>query len=76
MSHGVGRLPFAVGLARSATRVIRQNLVISRGVSAVLIVATIFNLTSIGQASVFHEGSTLIVIGNALRQPILIEFGV
>lgn len=67
MSHGVGRLPFAVGLARSATRVIRQNLAISLGVSAVLIVATIFNLTSIGQAIVFHEGATLIVIANALR---------
>jgi Cd2+/Zn2+-exporting ATPase len=67
MSDDLRRLPFAVRLARQATRVIRQNLVISIGVSAGLIVCAVFGWTRIGQAVVLHEGSTLIVVLNGLR---------
>jgi len=45
----------------------RQNLVIALGVSGVLIIAAIFGLTKISQAVVLHEGSTLLVVANALR---------
>jgi len=37
------------------------------GVIAILIPAAVFGLAGIGIAIVFHEGSTLIVVGNALR---------
>ena len=67
MSDDLRRLPFAVRLARQATRVIRQNLVISIGVSAGLIVCAVFGWTRIGQAVVLHEGSTLLVVLNGLR---------
>ena len=67
MSDDLRRLPFAVRLARQATRVIRQNLVISIGVSAGLIVCAVFGWTRIGQAVVLHEGSTLVVVLNGLR---------
>lgn len=67
MSDDMRRLPFAVGLARKATAVIRQNLVISLGVSVVLIVATIFGWVQIAEAVIVHEGSTLLVVANALR---------
>jgi Cd2+/Zn2+-exporting ATPase len=67
MSDDMRRLPFAVGLARKATSVIRQNLVISLGVSVVLIVATIFGWVQIAEAVIVHEGSTLLVVANALR---------
>ena len=67
MSDGLGRLPFAVQLARTATNVIRQNLVISLGVSAVLVLASIFGWVRISHAVVLHEGSTLIVVANGLR---------
>lgn len=60
-------LPFAIGLSRSARRIIKQNLWISLGVVAVLIPLTIAGVASIGPAVLAHEGSTLIVVFNALR---------
>ncbi|MDM4768272.1 heavy metal translocating P-type ATPase [Pelomonas sp. SE-A7] len=66
MADDLAKLPFAVGLSRSTSRVIKQNLWVSLGVVAVLIPATIFGL-NIGTAVIFHEGSTLLVVVNALR---------
>jgi Cd2+/Zn2+-exporting ATPase len=67
MGDDIGQLAFAVGLARQTRRVIRQNLVIAVGVIVVLIAATTTGVAGIGPAVVFHEGSTLVVIANALR---------
>lgn len=67
MSDDLRRLPFAVGLARSAAAAIRQNLVISLGVSALLIVAAIAGWVRIAEAVIVHEGSTLLVVANGLR---------
>lgn len=67
MSEGLGRLPFAVKLSRTASGVIFQNLVIALGVSAALIVASIFGWAPISQAVILHEGSTLLVVANGLR---------
>ncbi|WP_343622752.1 heavy metal translocating P-type ATPase [Roseateles puraquae] len=66
MADDLAQLPFAVGLSRSTSRVIKQNLWVSLGVVAVLIPATILGL-NIGTAVIFHEGSTLLVVFNALR---------
>ncbi len=66
MADDLTKLPFAVALSRSTSRVIRQNLWVSLGVVAVLIPATIAGL-SIATAVIFHEGSTLLVVANALR---------
>ena len=67
MGDDLGQLPFAVGLGRRASRVIRQNLFASLGIVVVLLVATITGLAGIGPAVVLHEGSTLLVVANALR---------
>ena len=67
MSEGLSRLPFAVNLSRTATGVIRQNLVIALGVSAALILASIFGWVQISEAVILHEGSTLVVVLNGLR---------
>lgn len=67
MADDLGRLSFAIGLSRRARSVIRQNLYISLGVIAVLIVATTTGIFGIGPAVFVHEGSTLLVVGNALR---------
>jgi Cd2+/Zn2+-exporting ATPase len=67
MSDDISRLPFAVGLSRQARRIIRQNLFISLGVIALLIPSALFGLAGIAIAIVFHEGSTLLVVANALR---------
>ena len=67
MGDDLGRLPFAIGLSRQARRVIRQNLWISLGVIGGLVVVTIGGFAGIGPAVIVHEGSTLVVIANALR---------
>lgn len=66
MGDDLTRLPFVIGLSRSTNRIIRQNLWISLGMVAVLVPATLFGL-NLGAAVVFHEGSTLLVVANALR---------
>lgn len=66
MTDDLLQLSFAVGLSRKAAKIIKQNLWISLGVVAILIPATIFGL-GIGPAVVMHEGSTLVVVFNALR---------
>ncbi|MBT8294915.1 MAG: heavy metal translocating P-type ATPase [Gramella sp.] len=60
-------LPFAIALSRKAQQIVKQNLWISLGVVALLLPATIFGWANIGIAVVFHEGSTLVVVLNALR---------
>jgi Zn2+/Cd2+-exporting ATPase len=67
MGDDIGQLAFAVGLARRTRSIIRQNLVIALGVIVILIAVTTTGLAGIGPAVVFHEGSTLVVIANALR---------
>ncbi|QTH24917.1 heavy metal translocating P-type ATPase (plasmid) [Rhizorhabdus wittichii] len=66
MADDLAHLPFAVGLSRQTSRIIRQNLYMSLGVVAVLLPATILGL-GIGPAVLAHEGSTLVVVFNALR---------
>lgn len=67
MADDLSRLPFAVGLSRQARRIIRQNLIISLGVILLLIPAALLGMASIGPAIILHEGSTLMVVANALR---------
>jgi Cd2+/Zn2+-exporting ATPase len=67
MGDDLSKLPFAVGLSRATRTVIRQNLALSLGVIALLIVASVTGIVSLGIAILFHEGSTLAVVGNALR---------
>lgn len=67
MSDKIESLPFVIGLSRESKRIIRQNLWISMGVVALLIPATLFGFANIGVAVVLHEGSTLLVVLNALR---------
>ncbi|MFD8020195.1 heavy metal translocating P-type ATPase [Streptomyces lavendulae] len=66
MSDDLRRLPFITGLSRRASRIIRQNLWLSLGIVAVLVPATALGL-GIGPAVLVHEGSTLVVVANALR---------
>ena len=67
MGDDLGRLPFAIALSRQSKRIIRQNLFVSLGVIVVLVIATVSGVASIGPAVIAHEGSTLVVIANALR---------
>jgi Cd2+/Zn2+-exporting ATPase len=67
MADDLSKLPFAVVLSRASRGIIRQNLWVSLGVVALLIPATLFGWAGIGVAVLVHEGSTLVVVINALR---------
>ncbi|GAB2972320.1 heavy metal translocating P-type ATPase [Mucilaginibacter puniceus] len=67
MGDKLESLPFAIGLSRKAKGIIKQNLWISLGMVAVLIPLTVLGIASIGPAVIAHEGSTLLVVFNALR---------
>ncbi|CAG0983202.1 H+-transporting ATPase [Anaerolineales bacterium] len=67
MGDDLSKLPFAVGLGRATRAIIIQNLFISLGVIALLIITSLTGIVSIGIAIIFHEGSTLVVVANALR---------
>jgi Cd2+/Zn2+-exporting ATPase len=67
MADELTALPFAVGLSRASRRIIQQNMWASLGMVAFLIPATVFDFAGIGVAVALHEGSTLIVVANALR---------
>ena len=66
MADNLNHLPFVVGLSRQTRRIIRQNLWASLGMVAILVPATILGMR-MGVAVLFHEGSTLLVVANALR---------
>lgn len=67
MADKLENLPFAIGLSRKAGRIIKQNLVISLGMVVILVPLTIAGIAHIGPAVIGHEGSTLVVVFNALR---------
>ncbi|OMH23256.1 ATPase [Tersicoccus phoenicis] len=67
MADDLERLPFAVDLSRKSSQIIRQNLWASLGIVAILIPTTIAGAVGIGVAVLIHEGSTLLVVANALR---------
>jgi len=67
ISDDLSKLPFAVALSRKSRKIIGQNLVISLSVIALLIPLALSGLAGIGLAIVLHEGSTLLVVANALR---------
>ncbi len=67
MADKLDNLPFAIGLSRKAKQIIKQNLWMSLGMVAILIPLTLFGIADIGPAVIAHEGSTLVVVGNALR---------
>jgi Cd2+/Zn2+-exporting ATPase len=67
MGDDLSKLPFAVALSRQAKKIIRQNLWIALGVIALLMPSTLAGYTPLGIAVIFHEGSTLVVVANALR---------
>jgi Cd2+/Zn2+-exporting ATPase len=67
MADKLETLPFAIGLSRKAKAIIKQNLWVSLGIVALLIPSTIMGWANIGIAVVIHEGSTLLVVFNALR---------
>lgn len=67
MGQDLRRLGDAIDLARRARRIIAQNLVIALGVISVVAPLAAMGFANLGIAVTLHEGSTVIVVLNALR---------
>ncbi|MBA3531655.1 MAG: hypothetical protein H0T73_07050 [Ardenticatenales bacterium] len=65
LAERLGKLPFAVALSRASQAIIRQNLALA--VIALLLVTSVLGLVQLSWAVVLHEGSTVLVVLNALR---------
>jgi Cd2+/Zn2+-exporting ATPase len=60
-------LPIAYELSGRTRSIIRQNLLVSLAVIATLVPLAALGLAGIAPAIIAHEGSTLLVVANALR---------
>ena len=67
MADDLGKLPEAIGLSRFSRKIIKQNMIIALSVIAILAPTAALGGTSLGIAVLFHEGSTVVVVLNALR---------
>ncbi len=67
MGEDLAKLPFIIGLGRATRRIIMQNLILSLLVMVGLVVFSLTTFANIGIAIFLHEGSTLLVVLNALR---------
>jgi Cd2+/Zn2+-exporting ATPase len=67
MASDLAKLPYALGLSRSAMGVVRQNLIFAMSVIVVLIGSALLNVVSLPLGVVGHEGSTVLVVLNGLR---------
>ena len=66
MADDLGRVPFMVRLSRATSRLIRQNLIAALAIVAFLVPASLLGL-AMGPIVFIHEGSTILVVLNALR---------
>jgi Cd2+/Zn2+-exporting ATPase len=67
LGSGIGRLPRAFALGRAAGRIVRQNLFLALGVIGVVAPLAALGQVGLGPAVLLHEGSTIVVVLNALR---------
>ena len=67
MAPDLRKIPFAVGLGRAVGRVITQNLALSLGTILLFSYLGLAGITNIGLTVFLHEGTTLLVVANALR---------
>lgn len=67
MADDLSHLPFAVYLSRFSRRIIQQNLWFSLGIVGILMITALSGMTGLTSMVLIHEGSTLLVVANALR---------
>ncbi len=67
MHDRIENVPAALRLSRQARRIIRQNLVVSLGMVALLVTLALAQKIPLSLGVVGHEGSTVVVVLNGLR---------
>lgn len=68
MGERMAAILVAMKTARDASRIMRQNLVIALTVILVMAPLAVVGIADLGPAVIMHEGSTVVVVLNALRQ--------
>jgi Zn2+/Cd2+-exporting ATPase len=58
----------AIDISRFGARNMRENLAIALGVIVIVAPLAVVGVADLAMAVIFHEGSTVVVVGNALRQ--------
>ena len=67
MADDLRKLPFAIGLSRSARRVIKQNIAFALAVKALFLVASLAGVATLWMAVFADTGAAVIVIANGMR---------
>jgi Cd2+/Zn2+-exporting ATPase len=67
MHDKIENVEHAVVLSRRARAIIHQNIVISLGVILLLVISALAGKINLTLGVIGHEGSTVVVISNALR---------
>ena len=67
MSDDLHKIPFAIGLARRAEKVVWQNLIFAMAVIVILIASAFGARLPLPLGVLGHEGSTVLVVLNGLR---------
>lgn len=67
MKNDLSKIAYAVKLSRKMQRIVKQNIVFSLSVIAILIISNFFQAISLPLGVLGHEGSTILVILNGLR---------
>jgi len=67
MSEDLRKIPFAIGLARQAEKVVWQNIIFAMAVIIILVASAFGASLPLPLGVVGHEGSTVLVVLNGLR---------
>lgn len=67
MKNDLSRIAFAIRLSRKMNRIVKQNIIFSVLVIALLIISNFFQVINLPLGVLGHEGSTILVILNGLR---------
>lgn len=67
MDDAIEKLPLAHQVAKKMTKITWQNIAFSMGIVVTLVILNFLGITDITMGVILHEGSTVLVIVNALR---------
>lgn len=67
MKNNLAKIAYAVRLSRKMQRIVKQNIIFSLSVIALLIISNFLQVVDLPLGVIGHEGSTILVILNGLR---------
>ena len=67
MKSDLSKIAYAIRLSRKMQRIVKQNIVFSIGVVALLVASNFLQVVDLTLGVIGHEGSTILVILNSLR---------